>query len=188
MWLRYPRAVRRPSSMMPLIASVGPLLVLPVSKWAKRRLSTFAGSGPGGRSRGWGRSVAQGVLPVPAAHLIERVTGGLDDMEAAWHAGGVAGLVIDGVFAPLGTGPKSRWCLGAELLAALGQPVAVDRAGPAWHQIQQAGRGTVPSPGQVHDAGDLLGSPAAPPLVVPHARRPPAPARLRNGTDHQQLR
>lgn len=166
----------------------GAVAVLPVSRCAKTRLSIFAESGPGGQFRGWDRSVAQGVLPVPAAHLIERVADELDDMEAAWHAGGVAGLVIDGVFAPLGTGPKSRWCTGAELLAVLGQPVPVDRAGAALHQVRQPGRGTVPSPGQVHDAGEFARAASALPLVVTHARRPPAPARLRNGTGHQRLR
>ena len=46
---------------------------------------------------------------------------------------------------------------GAEVFAALGQPVLMHGARPAWDQVQQAGRGMILPACQVHDAGELTG-------------------------------
>ena len=73
-----------------------------------------------------------------------------------------------------------------EVFSALGQPVLMHGARPAWDQVQQAGRGMILPACQVHDAGELTGAPAASVLVMPHAsRQPPAPAPPQNGQGHQ---
>ena len=57
---------------------------------------------------------------------------------------------------------------GAEVFSALGQPVLVHGARPAWDQVQQAGRGMILPACQVHDAGELTGATSASVLVMPH--------------------
>lgn len=75
---------------------------------------------------------------------------------------------------------------GAEVFAALGQPVLVHAARPSWDQVQQVSRGVVFPSGGVHDAGEVTWATSASVLVVPHAsHRPPAPAPQHNGQDHQ---
>ena len=93
-------------------------------------------------------AVAQGFLLDVAAYLIERVVGGLDDMEGAWDAGGILELIIDGVLVSLERVQCRDLDTGAELLVAFGQPVAVGRV-TGLAPGQQPGRGTVPSPGHV---------------------------------------
>ena len=73
-----------------------------------------------------------------------------------------------------------------EVFSALGQPVLVHGARPAWDQVQQPCRGMILPACQVHDASELTWDPAASVLVMPHAsHQPPIPARLRNGRGHQ---
>ena len=55
-----------------------------------------------------------------------------------------------------------------EVFAALGQPVLVHGARPAWDQVQQPCRGVILPSCQVDDAGELTGAPAASVLVMPH--------------------
>ena len=55
-----------------------------------------------------------------------------------------------------------------EVFSALGQPVLVHGARPAWDQVQQAGRGMILPACQVHDAGELTGPSSASVLVMPH--------------------
>ena len=55
-----------------------------------------------------------------------------------------------------------------EVFSALGQPVLVHGARPAWDQVQQAGRGMLLPACQVHDASELTWAPAASVLVMPH--------------------
>ena len=57
---------------------------------------------------------------------------------------------------------------GAKLFAALGQPVLMHGARPAWDQVQQPCRGMFLPSCQVHDAGELTGAPAASVLVMPY--------------------
>ena len=113
-------------------------------------------------------AVAQRVLLDAAAHLTWGIASGLDDVEGIQDAGGVLELVIDGVLVSLEGVQCRDLDTGAELLAALGQPVLVHGAGPAWDQVQQPGRGMVLPSRQVHDAGELTGSSSASVLVVPH--------------------
>ena len=54
-------------------------------------------------------AVPQGVLLDATAYLIKGITGELDDVTGAWHAGGVLELVINGVLAVPGRDPASRF-------------------------------------------------------------------------------
>ena len=130
-------------------------------------------------------TVAQRVLLDAAAHLIEGIASELDDVEGIQDAGGVLELVINGVLVSLEGVQCRDLDTGAELLAALGQPVLVHGAGSAWDQVQQPGRGMVLPSRQIHDAGELTGSSSASVLVVPHVLIDLKPARLRNGQDHR---
>ena len=92
-----------------------------------------------------------------ASHLTWSVASELDDMEGIEHAGGVLELVINGVLVSL-EGIQSRDLHPrTEVFSALGQPVLVHGARPAWDQVQQAGRGMILPACQVHDAGELTG-------------------------------
>ena len=108
------------------------------------------------------------VLLDATTHLIESVTGELDDVKGIEHAGGVLELVINGVLISL----EGIQCRDShprtEVFAALGQPVLVHGARPSRDQIQQAGRGMILPACQVHDAGEFTWAPAASILVVPH--------------------
>ena len=57
---------------------------------------------------------------------------------------------------------------GAKLFPALGQPVLMRGARPAWDQVQQPCRGVILPSRQVHDAGELTWAPSASVLVMPH--------------------
>ena len=64
-------------------------------------------------------AVPQGVLLDATAYFIKGVTGELDDVTGAWHAGGVLELVINGVLAVPGRDPASRFApLHGSLLRA----------------------------------------------------------------------
>ena len=108
------------------------------------------------------------VLLDATTHLIESVTGELDDVKGIEHAGGVLELVINGVLISLEGIQRRDSHPRTEVFAALGQPVLVHGARPSRDQIQQAGRGVILPACQVHDAGELTGAPAASVLVVPH--------------------
>ena len=83
------------------------------------------------------------VLLDATTHLIESVTGELDDVKGIEHAGGVLELVINGVLISLEGIQRRDLDTGAEVFAALGQPVLVHGARPAWDQVQQAGCGMI---------------------------------------------
>ena len=108
------------------------------------------------------------VLLDATTHLIESVTGELDDVKGIEHAGGVLELVINGVLISLEGIQRRDLDTGAKVFAALGQPVLVHGARPSRDQIQQAGRGMILPSRQVDDAGELTGPSSASVLVVPH--------------------
>ena len=88
-------------------------------------------------------AVTQGVLLDAATYLIKGVTGELDDVKGIEHAGGVLELVINGVLISL-EGIQSRDLHPCtEVFSALGQPVLVHGARPAWDQVQQPCRGMI---------------------------------------------
>ena len=113
-------------------------------------------------------AVTQGVLLDATTYLTWSVTGELDDMTGAWHAGGVLELVINGVLISLEGIQRRDLHPRTEVFSALGQPVLVHGARPAWDQVQQAGCGMILPACQVHDAGELTWAPAASVLVMPH--------------------
>ena len=132
-------------------------------------------------------AVTQGVLLDATAYFIKGVTGELDDMEGIEHAGCVlvAGQAMAFLLSLEGIQRRDSHPR-TEVFAALGQPVLVHGARPAWDQVQQPCRGVILPACQVYDAGELTGAPAASVLVMPHAsRQPPAPAPPRNGRGHQ---
>ena len=108
------------------------------------------------------------VLLDATTHLIESVTGELDDVKGIEHAGGVLELVINGVLISLEGIQRRDLDTGAKVFAALGQSVLVHGARPSRDQIQQAGRGMILPSRQVDDAGELTGPSSASVLVVPH--------------------
>ena len=57
---------------------------------------------------------------------------------------------------------------GAEVFSALGQPVLMRGARPAWDQVQQPCRGVILPSCQVDDAGELTGLSSASVLVMPY--------------------
>ena len=108
------------------------------------------------------------VLLDATTHLIESVTGELDDVKGIEHAGGVLELVVNGVLISR-EGIKYRDSHPrAEVFSALGQPVLIHGARPFRHQVQQPGRGMILPACQVDDAGELTGPSSASVLVVPH--------------------
>ena len=107
-------------------------------------------------------------------------------MEGIEDAGGVLELVINGVFVSLEGFQRRDSHPRTEVFAALGQPVLMHGARPAWDQVQQPCRGMILPSRQVDDAGELTGPSAASVLVVPHAsHHPPAPEPPQNGQGHQ---
>ena len=113
-------------------------------------------------------AVTQGVLLDATAYFIKGVTGELDDVKGIEHAGCVLELVVDGVLVSL-EGIQSRDSHPCtEVFSALGQPVLMHGARPAWDQVQQAGRGMILPACQVHDAGELTWASSASVLVMPH--------------------
>ena len=83
------------------------------------------------------------VLLDATTHLIESVTGELDDVKGVEHAGGVLELVINGVLISLEGIQRRDSHPRTEVFAALGQPVLMHGARPSRDQIQQAGRGMI---------------------------------------------
>ena len=75
------------------------------------------------------------VLLDAATHLIESVTGELDDVKGIEHAGGVLELVINGVLISLEGIQRRDLDTGAKLFAALFEPVLMRGARPAWDQV-----------------------------------------------------
>ena len=62
------------------------------------------------------------VLPGAATHLIKGVTGELDDVKGAWHAGCVLELVVNGVLISLEGIQRRDSHPRAEIFSALGPP------------------------------------------------------------------
>lgn len=106
--------------------------------------------------------VPQSDLLDTAAHPTWRVTGELDDMKRVERAGGVAGLVIDGVLVSLEGSQRRDLHPCTEVFAALLELILVYSARPSWDQVQQHGRGMVLHAGQIHDVGQLPGAAAVP--------------------------
>ena len=113
-------------------------------------------------------AVSGRVLLDATTYLIKGIAGELDDVKGIEHAGGVLELVINGVLISLEGIQRRDLDTGAEVFAALGQPVLMHGARPSRDQIQQAGRGMILPACQVHDAGELTGPSSASVLVVPH--------------------
>ena len=113
-------------------------------------------------------AVTQGVLLDATTYLIKGVTGELDDVKGIEHAGCVLELVINGVLISLEGIQRRDSHPCTEVFSALGQPVLVHGARPAWDQVQQAGRGMILPACQVHDAGELTWASSASVLVMPH--------------------
>ena len=108
------------------------------------------------------------VLLDATTHLIESVTGELDDVKGVEHAGGVLELVINGVLISLEGIQRRDLDTGAKVFAALGQPVLMRGARPAWGQVHSSGPWVILPSRQVDDAGELTGPSSASVLVVPH--------------------
>ena len=79
------------------------------------------------------------VLLDAAAYLIKGIAGELDDMEGIEDAGCVLELVVDGVLVSLEGIQRRDLDTGAKLFAALGQPVLMHGARPAWDQVHSSG-------------------------------------------------
>ena len=62
------------------------------------------------------------VLPGAATHLIKGITGELDDVKGAWHAGCVLELVVNGVLISLEGIQRRDSHPRAEIFSALGPP------------------------------------------------------------------
>ena len=93
-----------------------------------------------------------------ATHLTWSVASELDDMKGIEDAGGVLELVINGVFVSLEGFQRRDSHPRTEVFAALGQPVLMHGARPAWDQVQQPCRGMILLSRQVHDASELTGA------------------------------
>ena len=98
-------------------------------------------------------AVTQGVLLDAAAYLIEGIAGELGDVKGVEHAGGVLELVINGVPISLEGIQRRDSDTGAKLFTALGQPVLMRGARPAWGQVHSSGPWVILPSRQVHDAG-----------------------------------
>ena len=79
------------------------------------------------------------VLLDATTHLTWGVTCELDDVKGVEDAGGVLELVINGVLISLEGIQRRDLDTGAEVFAALGQPVLVHGARPSWDQIHSSG-------------------------------------------------
>ena len=106
------------------------------------------------------------VLLDAATHLVKGVASELDDMEGIQDAGGVLELIVDGVLVSLEGIQRRDSHPRTEVFSALGQPVLVHGARPAWDQVQQPCRGVILPARQVHDAGELTWAPSASVLVM----------------------
>ena len=97
------------------------------------------------RLRAWGEGVACAsavtgrVLLDAAAYLTWGVASEYDDVKGVEHAGGVLELVVNGVFISLEWVQRRDLDTGAKLFAALGQPVLIHGARPAWDQVHSSG-------------------------------------------------
>ena len=84
-------------------------------------------------------AVTQGVLLDATTYLIKGVTGELDDVKGIEHAGGVLELIVDGVLISLEGIQRRDLHPRSEVFSALGQPVLVHGARPAWDQVHSSG-------------------------------------------------
>ena len=75
------------------------------------------------------------VLLDATTHLTWSVASELDDMKGIEDTGGVLELIVDGVFISLEGVQCRDLDTGAKLFAALGQPVLMHGARPAWDQV-----------------------------------------------------
>ena len=109
------------------------------------------------------------VLLDAATYLIESVASEFDDAKDTSGAGGGLGagqamaflLSLEGI-QRRDSHPRT------EVFSALGQPVLMHGARPAWDQVQQPCRGMFLPSCQVHDAGELTGPSSASVLVMPY--------------------
>ncbi|CAM4110766.1 hypothetical protein HEMA109418_09415 [Helcobacillus massiliensis] len=111
-------------------------------------------------------SAAEGLLLDPAADIIDRSPGELDDVERIQHAGGALELVIDRVLVSLERVQRRDLDPLAELIAPLVEPVSVGLAGSARDQVQQPGSGVGPA-SQIDHPGELLRTAPARVTVMP---------------------
>ena len=85
------------------------------------------------------------VLLDATSHLTWGITGELDAVKGAWHAGCVLKLVIDGVLISLEGIQRRDSYSRAEVFSALGQPVLVHGARPSRDKVHSCGPWDVPS-------------------------------------------
>ena len=101
--------------------------------------------------------MAELVLLDPTAGLLHRGQAELDDVERVQDGGGVVELVADRVAVAAERVERGGADAAGERRPAGLEPVGVDLPGPARGEIEQPGPGLPVAPGQVHDAGHLLG-------------------------------
>src|SRR5699024_6817492 len=110
-------------------------------------------------------AMPESLLLDPAAHVIDRCAGELDDVEGVQHAGGVLELVIDRVLVALERVQRRDLDSLAELIAAFVQPVAVCLTGSTRDQVQEPGSLTRPASQSDHPGAPPRAAPARVPVV-----------------------
>ncbi len=101
--------------------------------------------------------MAEGLLLNAAADLIDGGGAELDDVEGIEHGDGVLELVVEGVLVAVERIEGRDLDAGAEGLVALVEPVGVDGAGPAGHEVEQPGaRSSLAVTGKIDHPGQLL--------------------------------
>ena len=121
---------------------------------------------------GPGAAPAGGLALEPAAHGRDLVAGELDDVERVEDLHGMRHLTCGGLLVARERIHRDRLHLLAERLRALGEPLGERLLASALDHVEQSGRPTMPTRGEVHDDGHV---PAArtgvPPHVPVHADR-----------------
>ena len=109
------------------------------------------------------------VLLDAAAYLIKSITGELDDMEGAAHAGGVLELAKRWrSCCPWKGSSVAIWIPERNCSPRSASQLSCTVPDLPGTRSTQAGRGMILPACQVHDAGELTGAPAASVLVMPH--------------------
>lgn len=107
------------------------------------------------------------LAAAPAGQVIHGLIGDLDDVKRTQHTGDDLEAVIDSVLIVLERVQRRGLAPLADLITALGQPVAVDLAGPTWDEVEQPGGGKEFT-SQINHPGQLLRSAPSWVAVMPH--------------------
>lgn len=110
--------------------------------------------------------MAEGLLLDPAADVIDRCAGELDDVEGVQHAGGVLELVVDRILVALERVQCRDLDSLAELLVAFVEPAPVGLPGSAGDEVEEPDTGVGPA-SQIDHPGELFRSASARVPVVP---------------------